>query len=107
VFYWAELGGGLVLTVSRVTVAADETTAASLVTTVPLTGPLTGPPPGHRRPRGTAGGVPSLRLPTAATVAGLPRTQWRLRLTGSVQAGIAVAGDVVVAASAGGDVAAA
>ena len=106
VFYWAELGEGPALTVSRVTVAPDGTTAGSLVATVPLTGPLAG----HRRPRGAAGSVPSLRLPaaaTAATVAGLPRTQWRLRLTGSVQAGIAVAGDVVVAASAGGDVAAA
>jgi outer membrane protein assembly factor BamB len=36
----------------------------------------------------------------------LPRPQWRLRLTGSVQAGIAVAGDAVVTASTGGDVAA-
>ena len=103
VFYWAELGGGLVLTVSRVTVALDGTTAGSLVATVPLTGPLAG----HRRPRGAAGGVPSLRLPTVAAAAGLPRTQWRLRLTGSVQAGIAVAGNVVVAASADGDVTAA
>ena len=105
VFYWAELGGGLVLTVSRATVAPDGTTAGSLVATVPLTGPLAG----HRRPRGPAGGLPSLRLPAAATAAvaaGLPRTQWRLRLTGSVQAGIAVAGDVVVAASTSGDVAA-
>jgi outer membrane protein assembly factor BamB/predicted phosphodiesterase len=102
VFYWAELGGGLVLTVSRVTVAPDGTTAGSLVATVPLTGPLAG----HRRPRGAAGGLPGLRLPAAATAAGLPRTQWRLRLTGSVQAGIAVTGDVVVAASTSGDVAA-
>jgi outer membrane protein assembly factor BamB/predicted phosphodiesterase len=105
VFYRAELGGGLVLTVSRVTVAPDGTTAGSLVATVPLTGPVAG----HRRRRGAAGGVPSLRLPAAATAAAadrLPRTQWRLRLTGSVQAGIAVAGDVAVAASTSGDVAA-
>ena len=50
----------------------------------------------------------SRRLGTlpAAAAAGLPRPQWRLRLPGSVQAGIAVAGDVVVAAATSGDVAA-
>ena len=116
VFYWAELGDGPALTVSRLTVAADGTQASSPVAAVPLTGPLTGaltgaltgPRRGHRPPRGAA-------------AAGLPRPQWRLRLPGSVQAGIAmagsvqagiavagdaVAGDVVVAASTSGDVAA-
>ena len=113
VFYWAELGDGPALLVSRVTMAADGTQADSPVAAVPLAGPLTGPRPGHR-PRG------------GATGAGLPRPQWRLRLPGSVQAGIAVAGsvqagiavaggsvaddavagDVVVAASTSGDVAA-
>ena len=39
VFYWAELGGGPALEVSRVTVAADGTRAGSPVATVPLTGP--------------------------------------------------------------------
>ncbi|MGH3176939.1 MAG: metallophosphoesterase, partial [Streptosporangiaceae bacterium] len=113
VFYWTELGDGPALLVSRVTVAADGTQAGSPVATVPLTGPLTGPRPRHRPRRGTAAG------------AGLPRPQWRLRLPGSVQAGITVAGgvagdgmtgggvagggvagDVVVAASTSGDVAA-
>jgi outer membrane protein assembly factor BamB/predicted phosphodiesterase len=108
VFYWAELGDGPALTVSRVTVAADGTQARSPVAAVPLTGPLTSPRPGHRPAR-------------EAAAAGLPRPQWRLRLPGSVQAGIAVAGsvqtgavaadggvagDVVVAASTSGDVAA-
>jgi outer membrane protein assembly factor BamB len=94
VFYWAELGDGPALTVGRVTVTADGTQAGSPVAAVPLTGPRTGPRPGHHRPLGAAS-------------AGLPRPQWRLRLPGSVQAGIAVAdGDVVVAASTSGDVAA-
>ena len=103
VFYWAELGDGPALLVSRVTMAADGTQAGSPVAAVPLAGPLTGPRPGHR-PRG------------GATGAGLPRPQWRLRLPGSVQGGIAVAGGgvaddavagfVVVAASTSGDVAA-
>ena len=39
VFYWAELGDGPALAVSRVTVAADGTRAGSPVATVPLTGP--------------------------------------------------------------------
>ena len=111
VFYWAELGDSPALTVSRLTVAADGTQASSPVAAVPLTrpltgsltGPLTGPRRGYRPPRGAA-------------AAGLPQPQWRLRLAGSVQAGIAVAGgavaggaaagDVVVAASTSGDVAA-
>lgn len=101
VFYRAELGDGPALTVSRVTVTADETRADPPLAIVPLTGPR----PGHRPPRATSGGVPGGRRPAAAA-AGLPRPQWRLRLTGSVQAGIAVADDVVVAASTGGDVAA-
>jgi outer membrane protein assembly factor BamB len=125
VFYWAELGDGPALTVSRVTVAADGTQAASPVAAVPLTGPR----PGHHPARGTAVGVPGAWPPEADpgaaiatdSAAGLPRPQWRLRLLGSVQAGIAVAGsvqagiavaggggdgDVVVAASTSGDVAA-
>jgi outer membrane protein assembly factor BamB/predicted phosphodiesterase len=113
VFYWVELGEGPALTVSRVTVAADGTQTGSPVATVPLTGPMAGPRPRHRQARGAA-------------AAGLPRPQWRLRLPGCVQAGIAVAGsvragiapagdvvagggvagEVVVAASTGGDVAA-
>jgi len=118
VFYWAELGDGPALTVSRVTVAADGTQPGSPVATVSLTGPLTGPltcpRPGHRPPRGAAAGMPDgwpPPDPASVTAAGLPRPQWRLRLPGSVQAGIAVAdgavaGDVVVAASTSGDVAA-
>ena len=111
VFYWAELGDGPALEVSRVTVAADGARAGTPVATVPLTGPptgpLTGPPTGPLTgpPRGAAAGVPGPRAP-AATAAGLPRPQWRLRLTGSVQAGIAVTGGAVVTASTGGDVAA-
>jgi outer membrane protein assembly factor BamB/predicted phosphodiesterase len=101
VFYRAELGDGPALTVSRVTVTADETRAGPPLAIVPLTRPR----PGHRPPRATTGGVPADRRPATAAP-GLPRPQWRLRLTGSVQAGIAVAGDVVVAASTGGDVAA-
>ncbi len=58
VFYWAELGEGPALTVSRVRVAADGARAGSPVVTVPLTGPLTGrltgrltdPPPGPPSP---------------------------------------------------------
>ena len=130
VFYWAELGDGPALTVSHVTVAADGTQAGSPVAAVPLTGPLAGARPGHRPARGAAEGVPGAwppaTDPAAASAAGLPRPQWRLRLPGSVQAGIAVAGavrartasagdavargsvvgDVVVAASTSGDVAA-
>jgi outer membrane protein assembly factor BamB/predicted phosphodiesterase len=119
VFYWAELGDGPALTVSHVTVAADGTQAGSPVAAVPLTGPLTGPlagaRPGQRPARGAAEGVPGAwppaTDPAAASAAGLPRPQWRLRLPGSVQAGIVVAGssvvgDVVVAASTSGDVAA-
>jgi outer membrane protein assembly factor BamB/predicted phosphodiesterase len=101
VFYWAELGGGPALTVSRVTVAADGTQAGPPLATVPLTGPR----PAHGASRQATGVPPAARLPAGAT-AGLPRPQWRLRLPGSVQAGIAVAGDVVVAASTGGEVAA-
>jgi outer membrane protein assembly factor BamB/predicted phosphodiesterase len=97
VFYWAELGDGPALTVSRRTVAADGTQTSSPVAAVPLTGPSTGtstgastgPPRGYRPPR-------------EATAAGLPRPQWRLRLPGSVQAGIAVAGASVAGASVAG-----
>jgi outer membrane protein assembly factor BamB/predicted phosphodiesterase len=112
VFYWAELGGGPALTISRVTVAADGTQAGSPVAAVPLTGPLTWPRPGHRPARGAAVGVPGAwppeADPAAATAtdsaAGLPRPQWRLRLPGSVQAGIAVAGSVRAGIAAAGDV---
>ena len=98
VFYWADLGAGPALAVSRVTVAGDGTLARSPVATVPLSG---------RRPaRIAAGGMPRARLPAAVRDAGLPRPQWRLRLAGSVQGGIAVAGRVLVAGSTGGDVAA-
>jgi outer membrane protein assembly factor BamB/predicted phosphodiesterase len=100
VFYWAELGDGPALTVSRMTVAADGMRAGSPVVTVPLTGPLTGPLSGPLTD------PPPGPPPAAAVAGGLPRPQWRLRLPGSVQAGIAVAGDVVVAASTSGDVAA-
>jgi outer membrane protein assembly factor BamB/predicted phosphodiesterase len=101
VFYWAELGDGPALTVSRVAVAADGTRAGSPVVTVALTGPR----PERRPPRGAAVGR-GAGMPPAAAAARLPRPQWRLRLPGSVQAGIAVAGDVVVAASTSGDMAA-
>jgi outer membrane protein assembly factor BamB len=103
VFYRAELGDGPALRVSRVTVAADGTRADPPLAAVPLTGPR----PRQRTPRAAAGSVPAGARPPAPITAGLPRPQWRLRLAGSVQAGIAVAGDVVVAASTGGDVAAA
>ncbi len=109
VFYWAELGDGPALRISRVTVAAGGTRAGSPVATVPLTGPPPGLRPGHRPPHAATGGAPRARPPAPAPGergAGLPRAQWRLRLAGSVQAGIAVAGDVVVAASTGGEVAA-
>jgi outer membrane protein assembly factor BamB len=99
VFYWADLNDGQELAVSRVTVAGDGTQASSPVTTVPLSGR-------HPPRMATTGGTPRARLPVAAGGAGLPRHQWRLRLTGSVQGGIATAGRVVVAASTGGDVAA-
>ena len=78
--------------------AGDGTLARSPVATVPLSG---------RRPaRIAAVGVPRARLPAAVRDAGLPRPQWRLRLAGSVQGGIAAAGRVLVAGSTGGDVAA-
>jgi outer membrane protein assembly factor BamB len=103
VFYWAELGpvaAGSALAVSRVTVAEDGTLARAPVVTIPLSG---------RRPD-----LP-LRLGAAveATVGAalLARPLWQLRLTGSVQGGIAMASDaargaVAVAASTAGDVAA-
>jgi outer membrane protein assembly factor BamB len=94
VFYWADLAD-VTLVVSRVTVAGDGTRISVPVASVRLT-----PPP----LRAAARGGPRARLRAGA--AGLPRPQWRLRLTGSVQAGIAAAGAVVVAASTGGDVAA-
>ena len=102
VFYWAELTGDgrPALAVSRVTVADDGTQASSPVAAVPLSGHR--PARRHRIRRGCAG----LRLPVQAGTAELPRPQWRLRLTGSVQGGIAVAGTVIVATSTGGDVAA-
>jgi outer membrane protein assembly factor BamB len=98
VFYWADLGGGPVLAVSRVTVAGDGTQASSPVAMVPLSG--------RRPPRIVTGGMPRARPPVAAGGGGLPRPYWRLRLTGAVQGGIAAAGRLIVAASTGGDVAA-
>jgi len=102
VFYWADLEDGPALAVSRVTVAGDGTQARSPVATVPLSG---------RRPPPVATGAAwraglSVAAGAAAGAAGLPRPQWRLRLTGSVQGGIATAGRVIVAASTAGDVAA-
>jgi outer membrane protein assembly factor BamB len=91
VFYWADLTGGPGLAVSRITVAGDGSRASAPVATVPLAG--------RRPPRARA--APPRWLPAAA---GLPRPQWRLRLNGSVQAGIAVAGRAVVAASTSGDI---
>jgi outer membrane protein assembly factor BamB len=120
VFYWADLSpstAGPALAVSRVTVAADGTQARSPVATIPLSG--------RRSPWRAAAGRLGVRLPGRAALldvppaaaalglplrrgaAGLPRPQWRLRLDGSVQGGIARAGGgVVVAASTAGDVAA-
>ncbi|HMI24507.1 MAG TPA: PQQ-binding-like beta-propeller repeat protein, partial [Streptosporangiaceae bacterium] len=109
VFYWAELGDGPTLLVSRVTMAADGTQAGSPVAAVPLAGPLTRPRPGHRPRGGATAGVPGAWAPpaadhAAAAGAGLPRPQWRLRLAGSVQAGIAVAGSVQAGIAVAGSV---
>jgi outer membrane protein assembly factor BamB/predicted phosphodiesterase len=103
VFYWAELAAGPALAVSRMTVAGDGTQVSAPVATVPVASVpvVTVPLTGRRPPRAGAG--PPHRTPAAP---GLPRPQWRLRLSGSVQGGIAVAGPAVVAASTGGDVAA-
>ncbi len=106
VFYWADLADGPALAVSRKTVAGDGTQLSAPAAGVPVvTVPLSG-----RRPRprwgwgwARARARPQRRAPAAAT---LPGPQWRLRLNGSVQAGIAVAGPALVAASTGGDVAA-
>jgi len=97
VFYWAVLNDDRgTLAVSRVALADDGTQASSPVVTVSLPGRRTaGPPPGS---------APGPSLPAAPPE--LPRPQWRLRLAGSVQGGIAVAGPVVTAVSTGGDVAA-
>lgn len=93
VFYLADLADGPALAVSRVTVSGDGALASVPVARVPLSG--------RRPPR--AGAAPQHRFPAAP---GLPRPQWRVRLNGSVQGGIAVAGSAVVAASTGGDIAA-
>ena len=69
-------------------------------------GAVVGPPPGASASDPAGADAPGFRLPVQAGTAELPRPQWRLRLTGSVQGGIAVAGTVLVAASTGGDVAA-
>ena len=106
VFYWAELGVGPALTVSRVAVAADGTRAGSPVVTVPLTGPLTGGAGSPGRDSAAAAGSDRGLRPPAAVAAGLPRPPSRLRVTRSVQAGIAVVGDAVVTTSTSGDVAA-
>ena len=100
VFYWAELAD-VTLVVSRVAVTGDGTGISVPVASVRLSAPC----PGRRPPqRAATGGGPRAGLRAGAP--GLPRPQWRLRLAGSVQAGIAAAGGVVVAASTGGDVAA-
>jgi outer membrane protein assembly factor BamB len=111
VFYWAELSpvaAGPALAVSRVTVAEDGTLARSPVVTIPLSGRRPDLPLRLGAAVGATVGAALLALPPAA---GLARPLWRLRLTGSVQGGIAMAGDaaggaVAVAASTGGDVAA-
>jgi calcineurin-like phosphoesterase family protein len=100
VFYWAELAD-VTLVVSRVAVTGDGPGISAPVASVRLSAPSPGRPPPWRA---AAGGGPPARL--RARAAGLPRPQWRLRLAGSVQAGIAAAGGVMVAASTGGDVAA-
>ena len=107
VFYWAELAGDghPALAVSRITVVEDGTQASGPVTTEPAnTVPVTTVPlAGHRPPRPPR--IPTRAAAGATAAAGeLPRPQWRLRLAGSVQAGIAMAGPVIVAASTGGDV---
>src|SRR5262249_19141625 len=96
---------------SRVTVAADGTQAASPVAAVPLTRPSPGPRLGHRPARRAAaagpGAWPRAAEPAAAVVdraAGMPRPRWRLRLPGSVQAGIAVAGSVQAGIAVAGSV---
>ena len=95
VFYWAELTGDgrPALAVSGVTVADDGVQASRPVAAMPLYG--------HRPVRS-----PRILTGAVTRTAELPRPQWRLRLTGSVQGGIALAGPVIVAASTGGDVAA-
>jgi outer membrane protein assembly factor BamB/predicted phosphodiesterase len=104
VFYWADLAGGPALAVRRMTVTGDGTQASAPATGVPVVSvPLSGRRPRPRRDWGWARARQQRRAPAAAR---LPGPQWRLRLNGSVQAGIAVAGPAVVAASTGGDVAA-
>jgi outer membrane protein assembly factor BamB/predicted phosphodiesterase len=100
VFYWADLVEGPALAVSRMTVAGDGTQVSAPAAAVPVvTVPLSG-----RRPRPAGGRAGRPRRPPGP--AGLPGPQWRLRLSGSVQGGIAAAGSALVAASTGGDVAA-
>ncbi len=104
VFYWADLADGPALAISRMTVTGDGTRLSGPAIAVPVvTVPLAGRRPRPRRIRGQA--WPARRTPAAAA-ASLPGRPWRLRLNGSVQGGIAVAGPAVVAASTGGDVAA-
>jgi outer membrane protein assembly factor BamB len=106
VFYWADLAGGPALAVSRMTVTGDGTQASAPATGVPVVSvPLSGRRPRPRRGWGW-GWARARQQRRAPAAARLPGPQWRLRLTGSVQAGIAVAGPAVVAASTGGDVAA-
>jgi outer membrane protein assembly factor BamB/predicted phosphodiesterase len=97
VFYWAEADrreGASVLEVSRVTVAADGTQDRVAVTTIPLSGDGAGR---VLRTDGSGGG-------DALAGSADPVPGWRFRLAGSVQGGIAVAGEVIVAGSTGGEV---
>ena len=82
VFYWADLVDGPALAISRMTVTGDGTRLSTPAVAVPVvTVPLSAPP--GQGPRRTAAPAPA--------AARLPGRPWRLRLTGSVQGGIAVA----------------
>jgi len=93
IFYWAEAGrreGVSVLEVSRVTAAAGGIRDRVPIAAVPLSGD-------SARPvgwTGRSGGRDADPVPG-----------WRFRLAGSVQGGIAAAGELIVAGSTGGDVA--
>ena len=87
--YWAETDraadGRPELAVSRLALTADGTRERHLVARVPLSG--SSPDSGPRRPRRRA-----------------RASGWRLRLTGSVQGGIAAAGSTAIAVSTAGQV---
>jgi len=97
VFYLAEADRGEgALKVCRVTVAADGAQTRVAVATIPLPGDGVMPAvragcAGRDAPGGTSGDAD-------------PAPEWRFRLAGSVQGGIAVAGSVIVAGSTGGEV---